>query len=225
MRSRILILILASLVAAGCLRTRGTLDIKGKVYDFQTGALIPGRKIIINGLAGTEEKHEKIYVGQIVADSMGAFSTRLNKIKDVYYYYFDLVGDSDYAFKSDELGLMEMKLNRNFLAFRLNKLVDLSINLHKKSKKSACDTISVYWDSGGEDGENIYPYEIKNFGVRPVVGLCWIGGNVTSTIKARVYADKKTRIHWELLQNGRKIRMLDTITCRRDFKNKINFIY
>jgi hypothetical protein len=156
----------------------------------------------------------------------------LIKVKDAYYYNFSLAGDSDYAFITRTLGLMELEQNAEYLIFSLSKLVDVTIKICRKSKTPVCDTLYLSWVSNGVDGRILYPYKIDNYGetnnyFRPTsdLELRWIGGNVNSTVKTKVFADKKTKIYWELVRNRKIKEIIDTITCKRDLVNLVNFIY
>lgn len=219
-----LLLFLISL-STGCIRTRGILDIKGKVIDERTDVLLPGRPIIIHGLVNRDSVTEKVFAGQTSTDTSGRFSYSLNLIKDARYYDFGMVGDSDYVYELRTMGLMEMKENARFLSFAMSKLTPFTIKISRLPGKRDVDTLSVYWDTEGREGKDIYPYKIINFGIKPVLELCWIGRNVVSTINTRVPADKKTRVHWDLIQNGKRLDITDTITCRRDTKNTVSFRY
>jgi hypothetical protein len=79
---------------------------------------------------------------------------------------------------------------------------------------------------------SLYPYKIHNYGrtnnsVELTSGrdLWWMGGNVISIINTKVFADKKTKLCWELFRNGKRKEFTDTITCKRDFANIIYFTY
>ncbi len=225
MKYSFFIAFIAGVLSAGCLKTEGILEIKGKVLDEGTKELIPGRGIIIQGLVRTDSVFVPVFAGQTSTDSSGVFKYSLHKVKGAWYYNFYLVGDSDYSFRTVKLGLMELDQNALFLSFMINRLVDLSIEICRKTKTPVCDTLSVYWDSDGVEGRKMYPYKVNNIGIRPAIGLCWIGGNVMSVIETRVFADKLTKVHWELIRNGKRSEITDTITCRRDLKNRVYFGY
>jgi hypothetical protein len=77
-------------------------------------------------------------------------------------------------------------------------------------------------ESNRVDFRTLYPYKIDNYGITdnafgfiPGFGLRWIGGNINSTVKTRVFADKMTKIHWELVSNKKRKEITDTLTCRR----------
>jgi hypothetical protein len=183
-------------------------------------------------LVKRDDKLLPIDAGQFSADSSGYFAYSLRKVKDARYYNFSLAGDSDYVFTTRTLGLMELEKNAKFLTFSLSKLVDLSIVIIRKSKTPLCDTLSLCWESNDIYHRFLYPFKVYNNGkVNNTTGLAsdlalnWIGGNVNSTVTTRVFADKKTKILWDLRRNGKKQEFVDTITCRRDQVNIVNFTY
>jgi hypothetical protein len=143
-----------------------------------------------------------------------------------------MAGDSDYLFTERTLGLFEMQQNAGYLNFSLSKLTELKINLHRKSNKPARDTIRLIWQSDGVYGGSLFPYKIYNyeradnsFGQKPDNDLIWIGGKVNSSINTKVFAGKRTELTWELYRYGRRRIFVDTITCKRDFVNVVNFTY
>ena len=220
------------LLFTGCLNTEGTLEIKGKVIDENTKKQIPGRDIIIQGLVSGDKEQVQIDAGQFSTDSSGCFTYTLKKVRDAYYYNFCIVGDSDYSFKTKELGLLELKQNARYLCFSLDKLADLRINILRKSKTLFCDTLYLSWESNDVDFRILYPYKIEshgmtdNFiGLTSYSGLVWIGGNTNSTVKTRVFSNKITRFRWELIRNKKRKEINDTITCKRDLTNIVNFTY
>jgi len=215
------------LLLSGCLNTEGTLEIKGKVIDEYTKIQIPGRDIIIQGLVKNENGLTSIDAGQFSTDSSGCFTYTLRKVKDADYYNFCLVGDSDYAYVTRNLGLLELEQNAGFLSFSISKLADLTIIIHRESKNQACDTLSLTWESDGVSSWSMYPYKLDNYGkTMNYFGLTtWIGRNVNSTIKTRVFADKRTKLFWDLIRNGKRTENTDTITCKRDMTNIVYFTY
>jgi hypothetical protein len=217
---------------AGCVNTEGTLEIKGKVIDEFTGEQIAGKKIIIQALVKNDKEFVPIDAGQFSSDSSGCFMYPFREVKDVRYYNFCIVGDSNYAFITKTLGLYELEQNAKFLIFTLNKLTDLTIKIYRKSKKPVYDTLSLSWESNGVAGWVLFPYRIDNYvkttkHFDPVSGieLRWIGGKVNSTVKTRVFAEKRTKIRWDLDRNGKRKEFTDTITCKRDFANIVYFTY
>jgi hypothetical protein len=215
------------LLLIGCLNTEGTLEIKGKVIDEYTKMQIPRRDIIIQGLVKNEKELVPIDAGQFSTDSSGCFTYTLRKVKDAYYYNFCLVGDSDYASVIRNLGLYELEQNAKYLSFSFSKLVDLTIKIYRESKNPVLDTLSLTWESNGVSCWSLYPYKIDNYGkTKNYFGLTtWIGGNVNSTIKTRVFADKRTKLFWDLVRNGKRKEITDTITCKRDITNIVYFTY
>ncbi len=221
-----------SLLFSGCVSTRGDLEIEGKVTDEYTNEVIPFRNIIVQGLIKGNDKDSIIEVGQFRTDSSGRYNYILKKVKDVRYYNFVLVGDSDYAFKTRELGLYQIEDNAKFLSFSLSKLVGLSIIINRKSKASGSDILTLSWESDKIFYWSLFPYEIYNYdktnnytAASSGSGLRWFGGNVNSVVKTRVFSEKKTKIYWDLDRNGKRYEFSDTITCRRDIINRIYFSY
>lgn len=222
----------SGLFIIGCLNTEGTLEIKGKVIDEYTKMQIPVRDIIVQGLVNNDEELVPIDAGQFSTDSTGCFTYTLRKVKNAHYYNFCLVGDSDYSFMTKKLGLLELQQNSKYLLFSLSKLADLRIKIYGKSKTPFCDTLYLSWKSNEVDFRILYPYKINNYGIpdnfiglTSYSGLIWIGRNTNSTIKTRVFADKMTKIHWELVRNKKRKEITDTITCKRDLTNTVNFTY
>jgi hypothetical protein len=222
----------AGVLLTGCVNTEGTLVIKGKVTDEYTKVQIPGREIIVQALLESNNTLVPVDAGQFSTDSSGCFIYSLRKIKDAHYYNFCLVGDSDYAFMINRLSLYNLKQNSKYLFFSLRKLADLTIKIQKISKTPYRDTLYLTWESNSVDFRTLYPYKINNYGITdnsfgliPGFGLRWIGGNINSTVKTRVFAGKMTKIHWELVRNKKIKEITDTITCKRDLANFVNFIY
>jgi len=222
----------ATVLLTGCINTEGTLEIKGKVIDEYTKVQIPRRDIIVQGLISNNNKLIPVEAGQFSTDSSGCFSYSLRKIKDARYYNFSLAGDSDYALRTRTLGLMELEQNAKFLSFSLSKLVDLTIIITRKSKIPVSDTLALCWESNGVYENFLYPYKINNygktnnsFGLTSDNELRWIGGNVNSTINTKVFADKRTKLLWDLDRNGKRMEFIDTITCKRDLPNTVYFTY
>jgi hypothetical protein len=210
---------------SGCVSTSGKLEVKGKVTDKITDAPIPGRNVIVQGLVLNNNKLVPVDAGQFSTDSKGSFEYSLLKVKDAYRYNFCLVGDSDYSFLTEELSLSFIKRNSDYLSFSLDKLSDLTILILRKSITPAFDTLQLSWRTDGIDGRTMYPYKVTNNGLTSSSELRWIGGNVKSTVKTRVYADKMTTVRWVLFRNGKIKEIIDTITCKRDLVNEVHFIY
>lgn len=213
------------ILMTNCVNTEGTINIKGNVTDECTKVPIPQRDIIVQGLVEKNEMIVPVDAGQFSTDSSGSFTYSLEKVKDAYYYNFCLVGDSDYAYVANKVGLLYLKNNSKYLSFSLRKLVDFTIKIYRKSKLPPCDTLILSWESDGADGRTLYPYKVNNYDLTSDLKLYWIGGNVRSTIKTRVFADKKTKVRWVLIRDGRIKEILDTITCKRDLVNSVSLIY
>jgi hypothetical protein len=223
---------LASILLSGCINTEGTLQIKGKILDKDTKTGIAWKSIIVQGVVYSENKSEPIKAGQFSTDSSGCFTYSLRKIKDAYEYNFCFIGNSEYPVTVNKIALASLKRNAKYLTFSLNRLVDLTIKIYRKSKAPVCDTLRLIWESDGVFGLSLYPYKIYNYGgTENSLGftsssdLMWIGGNVNSTINTKVFADKKTELSWELYRSGKKTEFTDTITCKRDFANIVYFSY
>ncbi len=215
-----------------CVNTEGTLKIKGKVLDESTKEGIPGKNIIIHASVNISNKSEQTEVSQFSTDSSGCFSLTFRKVKNDRYYKFSFVGDSNYVFITRTLGLRELEQNAKYLIFSLDKLVDLTIKLKRKSETPARDTLRLIWESNGFYGLSLYPYKIHNYGstnnsfeLASDRDLMWVGGNVNSAITTKVFADKKTELMWELFRNGKRQIFIDTMTCKRNFTNIVYFTY
>lgn len=209
----------------GCVNTEGIIKIKGKVTDEYTGALIPRRDIIVQGLVEINDKLVPINTGQFTTDSTGCFIYSLSKIKDAYYYNFCLVGDSDYASATRELPLSVLQSSAKYLSFSLSKLADFTINIFRKSKTPAYDTLILSWKSDGIDGRFLYPYKIINYEPTSDFESGWVGGKVKSTVQTRAFAEKETIVRWVLFRNGTIKEIIDTITCKRNSGNKVYLTY
>jgi len=226
------ILFTVGIFFTGCVNTEGILKIKGKVIDEYTKVQIPGREIIAQGLIESNNKLVPVDAGQFSTDRSGCFKYSLRKVKDARYYNFCLVGDSDYAAMIKKLSLFQLEKNAKYLSFSLSKLVGLTIKIQKKNKTPYRDTLYLSWESNKVDFRTLYPYKIDNYGIKdnpfgliPGLGLRWIGGNINSTVKTRVFADKMTKIHWELVRNKKRKEITDTITCKRDLAHIVYFTY
>jgi hypothetical protein len=219
-------------VLTGCLKTEGTLKIKGKVIDESTKTGIPWKNIIVQGLVYSNNKLKAIESGQFSTDSSGYFTYSLRKIKGAYDYNFCFIGNSKYPVIINKMTLIDLEKNAKYLSFSLSRFADLTIKINRKSRKPVCDTLCLIWESNGVYGGNLYPYKIYNygrtdnsFGLSSQKDLMWIGGDVISTISTKVFADKKTRLFWDLYRSGKRMEILDTITCKRDFANIVYFTY
>jgi hypothetical protein len=225
MKFFIYIVFAIGILLIGCINTEGIIKIKGKVIDESTRVQIPLRDIIVQGLVESNNKLVPINVGQFTTDSTGCFTYSLRKIKDAYYYNFCLAGDSDYATITRELALVDLKRNAKYLSFSLSKLADFTINIYRKSKTPAYDTLFLTWESDGIDGRFLFPYKIINYEPMSDFASGWVGGKVKSTVQTRVFADKKTRVRWVLFRNGKMKEIMDTITCKRYLENNVYLTY
>jgi hypothetical protein len=225
MKSLLLPACLSLVLIASCLRTEGVLSIRGKVTDRQTGELLPGRGIVINGQLARDSDFARVFAGQTSTGSTGMFASTINLIRDVHYYDFSLVGDSDYYYDVRTLGLGEMKQNAGFLSFTVSRLVPLTIRIARLTSNPTSDTLTVSWKSGSVEEINLSPFKIINSGIKPALKLCWIGRNVSSSIETRVFAGLLTTISYDLIQKGRRTEVTDTITCGRHSGNIVYFRY
>ena len=206
--------------------TEEDLEIKGKVLDEHTKAAIPNREIIVQALVKTDNKFIPVYNGEFSTDSSGFFAYPLRKIKNVYLYNFCVIGDSVYAYSNIELGLTELKRYGKFLCFYLNRLTDITITIDMKGRTPNNDVLYVSWESDGIKGTLLYPYTIKNYGFTSSnTGLKWVGGDIKSEIRTKVFADKETIVRWEIFSYGKRKEVTDTIFCMRDVANYFNLKY
>ncbi len=217
---------------SGCVKTEGTLKIKGKLTDEYTKVQIPGREIIVQALLESNNKLVPIDAGQFSTDSSGCFVYSLKKVKNARYYNFCMVGDSDYAAITNRISLFQLEENAKYLFFSLSRLADLTIKIHKTSKTPYRDTLYLSWESDKVDFRTLYTFKIDNYGITDnsfglirSFGLRWIGGDINSTVKTKVYADKITIIHWELVRNKKRKDITDTIMCKRDLAYIVYFTY
>jgi hypothetical protein len=218
-------LLFTGIVLSGCINTEGTLEIKGKVLDETTKVPLPHRRIIAEALVGTSEPYSHVDAGHFSTDSAGYFHYSLEKVRDAYFYDFCLAGDSDYAYCTRRLGLYEIRKDAMFLSFGMSKLADFVITIERKSLNPPLDTLSLIWQSDGKEGKALFPCTVENYGNPPGIGFRWIGGKVRSVIRTKAYADKKTTVTWELRRNGKKQEFFNTVLCKRDVPNFVNFKY
>jgi hypothetical protein len=175
----------------------------------------------------SDNKVIPVYNGEFSSDSSGFFTYPLRKIKDVYSYNFCVIGDSAYAYSNTELDLTELKRYGKFLRFDLNKLTDITITINSKSSIPIDDEVLyLSWKSDGIDGKILYPYKLKNHSfISSNSVLKWIGGDIKSEIKTKVFSDKETIVRWEIYRNGKMKVVTDTIFCMRDVANYVRFEY
>jgi len=207
------------------MNTEGILELKGKVLDENTKTTISNIKVIIHALLKIDDEFMPIYAGYFITDSSGGFSYTLKKVKNVYWYEFNIIGDTAYACLNNRISLGELNMNGKYLSFSLDKFADFTIKINRVSKVPELDTLYVTWVSNGIDGQSLYPYEIGNNWIDSKAGLRWIGGDIKSVIKTKVYANKNTIVSWKLFRNGRYEKIMDTIFCLRDASNVVYLKY
>jgi hypothetical protein len=217
----------SGLVLSGCgsLDPEGIIKLKGKVLDENTKVSLPDREIIVQALVKEDRKYISSHLGIFHTDSTGCFEYNLKKVKSIYIYDFCVVGDSVYAFSDNKIGITLLNKKPKFLTFYVSKLADLTIIIDRKSKTSYCETLYISWESNGINDEILYPYKIENHGFTLNSGLRWVGGDIHATIKTKVFADKKTIVHWKLFGNGKFKEITDTIFCKRDVVTSVCFKY
>lgn len=216
---------ISGLFLSGCNDTIGIIELKGKVLDENTKVTVPNRRIFVQAM----EKSGRTFVyrnaGEFYTDSSGCFAYRLKKVKNFCLYNFYVVGDSTYAFSNNKLGLTELKRDGKFLSLYVSKLVDFTIKINRISKTPFRDTLCVSWKSDGYYDETLYPFIIENHTINTNNSLLWIGGDINSTIKTKVFADKMTIVYWKLYRNGQFKEIIDTIFCKRDVVQRVCFTY
>lgn len=225
MRQNSLIALVFSLLLSGCINTVGTIELKGKVVDESTKDAIPGLSVLVEALDYSNDKSERIYVGDFITDSSGCFTYTLKKVKNVSLYNFSIVGNPAYDPSDHLLGLSDLHSYGRFLSFEVKRIVDFTLNVNRESKIPICDTLTVSWKTDGVDGKTMYPFTIENYSINSENGLRWIGGDIKSAVKTKVYADKITIVHWELFRNGQHKDFMDTIFCKRDAVNSVYLKY
>ncbi len=225
MKHFVLFAFIFSLLLPGCNYTVGNIELKGKVIDEHTKTAIPNMSVTVEAVYQGYHKSKKIYVGDFKTDSSGCFTYRLRKVKNMVLYNFCIQGDEEYDQSNKILGLTELDIYGKFLEFEANKIVDLTMKINRESKTPFRDTLTVSWRTDGVEGETFYPFTIKNYQINSENGLRWIGGDVKSEVKTKVFADKNTVIHWELFRNGMHKHIIDTIFCIRTAANSVSLTY
>jgi hypothetical protein len=220
-----LITFIFSILLCGCNNTVGHIELKGKVVDDSTKSAIPNISVIVQAMDYDNDNCIKKYVGDFTTDSSGCFAYTLEKVKNVSFYNFFIEGDPAYAESNIILGLSDLNRDGEFLSFQVTRIADFTIKIDRVYKTTFRDTLIVSWETNGIDGKTLYPYEIDNYHINSGNGLIWIGGDVKSEIKTKVYADKNTIVHWELFRNGSHKYITDTIFCKRDASNSVCFKY
>jgi hypothetical protein len=225
MKNISLIVFIFSIFLSGCNNTVGDLELKGKVLDENTKVAIPNRTIIVQAIVQSEDNSEDRYIDDFTTDSSGCFSYTLKKVKNVSLYNFSVEGDSDYEVSDNILGLTDLNIDGKSLSFYAKRFADFTIIINRISKTPLFDTLLLSWKTNGVDGTTIYPYKIENYRINPDQGLIWIGGDVKSVIKTKVYAEKNTIVRWELFRDGKDKVISDTIFCLRDAANRATLNY
>jgi len=220
-----LIAFVLSIFVSGCNNTVGTINIKGQVVDEYTKVKLPNRTIIVQAWVEVNEEPHYLYLDSFTTDSTGCFAYTLHKVKNVSLYNFTVEKDSDYASSENTLGLTDLIVDGWGLTFKVMRLADLTIKINRTSKTPLRDTLIVSWKTDGVDGTSMHPFKIVNYKINPDKGLVWIGGEVKSEIKTKVYADKNTVVRWELFRNWRNQVICDTIYCQRNVANSATLNY
>lgn len=211
------------ILLSGCNNTVGTIELKGKVVDESTKAAIPNLSVMVEALDEINDK--SVYAGDFTTDSSGCFAFMLKKVKNASLYNFYIQGNPAYDPANKILGLSDLHSYGKFLSFEVKRIVDFTLKINRKSKTAYSDTLIVSWETNGVDGKSLYPFIIENYRINSGNELMWIGGDVKSAVKTKVYADKNTIVHWELFRNGRHKHITDTIFCTRDAANSVYLNY
>jgi hypothetical protein len=225
MKQNKLVAFIFSILLSGCINTVGTIELKGKVVDESTKAAIPNMSVMVEALDRSNDETTTIYVGDFITDSSGCFTYALKKVRNISLYNFSIVGNPAYDPSDQILGLYDLHTYGKFLTFEVRRIVDFTMNINRISITPFRDTLIVSWKTNGVDGKTMYPFKIENYRINSENGLRWIGGDIKSKIKTKVYADKYTIVHWELFRNGRHKDIIDTIFCKRDAINSVYFKY
>jgi hypothetical protein len=222
---KILIAILFGALLSGCWTSNGYLEVAGKILDEKTLQSIGNRKVVVYELETRDAPNYLNIVGEFKTDSLGKFNYSFRKSEVTYFYNFQIMGDSAYSFSNNILGMTELNRHGKFLTFRMKKLTDLSIKIERTAQTTFQDTLFVSWRTDEIDGETLYPYKIVNYENGANSPLRWIGGNIKSVVKTKVFADKKTVVSWKLFRSGRLQNFTDTIFCERSTDNSISLKY
>jgi len=206
------------LLLFGCNNTVGIIELKGKVIDENTKTAIPNMSVVVEAIDQQNDKPNTIYVGFFTTDSSGCFAYTFKKVKNRSFYNFSIKGNPEYDPSNQILGLTELNSYGKHLSFEVKRLADFTIRINRESTTAYRDTLIVSWETNGIDGKILYPFKIVN-------GTLWIGGDVKSEIKTKVFADKNTIVNWKLFRNGKRKDIIDTIYCSRDVANSVNLTY
>jgi len=220
-----LIVFVLFLLVSGCNNTVGIIKIKGQVVDEYTKVKLPNRTIIVQAWVEVNDEPHYMYLDSFTTDSSGCFAYTLHKFKNVSLYNFIVEKDSDYATSENILGLTDMIVDGWGLSFKVRRLSDLTIQINRAGKTALRDTLIVSWKTDGIDGTSMHPYTVENYRINPDKGLVWIGGEVKSEIRTKVYADKNTVVRWELFRNGSNQVISDTLYCHRNVANSARLNY
>lgn len=223
MRQNSFIALVFSLLLSGCNNTVGTIELKGKVVDADTKTAIPNLSIMVGALDQSNDK--LVYAGDFTTDSSGSFTYTLKKVKNMSLYSFSILGNPDYDPSDQLLGLADLYRDGKFLSFKINRIVDFTLQINRKSKTTFRDTLIVSWETNRVDGKTLYPFVIENYRINSGNGLRWVGGEVKSKIKTKVFADKNTIVQWTLYRNGKRKEITDTVFCKRDAFNSVYLSY
>jgi hypothetical protein len=207
---------------SGCTNTVGTIELKGKVIDENTKAPVPNLAVRIEALEQCDDKTTANYAGDFTTDSSGKFDYMLKKVKNSSLYSFRIEGNPAYDPSNQVLGLTELNSYGKFLSFEIKRIVDFTIKINRNGTPTFRDTLTVSWETNGVDGRTLYPFKIYNYQINSGNGLIWIGGDIKSEIKTKVFADKNTIVHWTLYRNGKRKEITDTVFCDR---NTVNSVY
>jgi hypothetical protein len=180
---------------------------------------------MIQALEQCDDETTAIYAGDFITDSSGCFAYKLKKVKNTSLYNFCIEGDPSYDEKNQLLGLSDLNSYGKFLSLEVKRIVDFTMKINRNGKTAFRDTLTVSWKTNGVNGEKLYPFKINNYQINSGYGLIWIGGDVKSEIKTKVYADKNTIVHWELYRNGRHKDIIDTVFCGRNTANSVYLRY
>lgn len=220
MKNYFFLAILLCLFFSGC--NERVFKLRGKVLDEKTLNAVPLCKILVQELVQADKETIPVKSHEIFTDSAGEFSYDLRTDKSIYLFNFYVVGNAEYSYSGKPMNLVDLRKYGEIMTFYVRRLADFTIAIEKKTKASLKDTLYVRWKSDGVDGRLLYPYKINNYGHygnSSDMEFRWIGGNIKSVIKTKVFADKETIISWELYRNGENRKFTDTITCMRDVNN------
>ena len=224
MQTRLIIFVF-SIFLSSCNNTVGNLELKGKIVDASTKTVIPNITVIIEAVDQNEDKTAKIYAGDFTSDSSGKFAYTLMKIKNSSLYSFRIEGNPAYDPSNQVLGLTELNSYGKFLSFEIKRIVDFTIKINRNGTPTFRDTLTVSWETNGVDGRTLYPFKIYNYQINSGNGLIWIGGDIKSEIKTKVFADKNTIVHWTLYRNGKRKEITDTVFCDRNTAQSVYLNY